>query len=278
MSVPANIHSSVMAAKRLCACNCGKLVTRKTEKRHEAGQGPSFLMSSVLAQNQSFIRKTGHKKSSRPSPKQQVIGRPAPVRRALSLAKDPAHNSTAGEEFDIYTCNDLPGNVHDQGYPSQAILEGNRDLEMGEAGPSGFNNDPPELSSPPFVPPLGGDADEYGLSNLRRSSRIARCVQQVGLQRWGNNHVRQFIIEESDEEDEEDEGAEENQVTQEDGVMEDEDSNSEEDFQEDEGEYETPGAEPGQEGVSAQDLLGESFLNEASRLGVSTLICTFTDV
>jgi hypothetical protein len=90
--------------------------------------------------------------------------------------------------------------------------------------------------------------------------------------------VRQFIVEESDEEDKEDEVAEENQVTQEDGVMEDEDFNSDEDFQEDEGEYQMPGAEPGQEGVSVWDLLGESFLKEASRLGVSTSICAFTDV
>ena len=64
--------------------------------------------------------------------------------------------------------------------------------------------------------------------------------------------MQQFVVEESDEENEEDE------------VMEDEDFNSDEDFQEDEGEYETPGAEPVQEGVSAWDLLGESFLIEAS--------------
>ena len=137
-------------------------------------------------------------------------------------------------------------------------------MQIDKAGLSGVNNDTPEPSSPPFVLPLSGDADEYGLSNLRHSCRIAHCVEQVGLQWWGKNHVWQFIIEESDEEDEEDEGAEENQVTPEDGVMEDEDSNSEEDFQEDEGEYETPGAELVQEGVSAWDLLSESFLNEAS--------------
>jgi hypothetical protein len=268
MIAPANIRSSVMAAKRLCACNCGKLVTRKTEKRHEAGQGPSHLMSSIIAQNQSLIRKTGRKKSSRPSLKQQIVGRPAPVRRALSLARDPAHNPTADEEFDR---NDPPGNAHD---PSQATPEGNSDLQMGEAGPSGVYNDPTKLSSPPFVPPLGADADAYGLSNLRRSHRIARCVEQVGLQRWGhNNHVRQFVIEESDQEDE---VAEENHVMQEDWVMEDEDLDSDEDLQEDEDEM--PGAEPGQEGVSVWDLLGDSFLKKASQLGASTSIHTFTDV
>ena len=175
-----------------------------------------------------------------------------------------------GEEFDSYTCNDLPGNVHDQGCPSQAILEGDLDLQMDEAGPSGVNNDTPEPSSPPFVLPLSD-----GLSNLRRSRHIARCVEQVGLQWWGHNtHVQQFIVEESDEEDK---VAEEKQVMQEDVVMEDGGFNSDEDFQEDEDEYEMPGAELGQEGVSVWDLLGES-LKKASQLGVSTSICTFTDV
>jgi hypothetical protein len=263
-----------MAAKRLCACNCGKLVTRKTERRHEVGQGPSLLMSSILAQNQPSIRKTGRKKSSRPSSKQQIVGRGAPVRRALLLAEDHARNSTMGEDFDNFTSNDLPGNVDDQGCPSQVILEANPDLQMGNAGPSEVNNGSPE-PSPSFVPPLG---DEYGLTNLRRSRRIARCVEQVGLQRWGSNHVRQFVVEESDEEDEEDEVAEENQVMQEDEVMEDEDFNSDEDFQEDEGEYETPSAEPGQEGVSVWDLLGESFLKEASQLGESASNHIFTVV
>ena len=72
----------------------------------------------------------------------------------------------------------------------------------------------------------------------------------------------QFVVEESDEEDKEDKVAEENQVMQEAEVMEDEDFNSNGDFQEDE--YEMPSTEPGQEGVSVWDLLGESFLKEAS--------------
>ena len=185
--------------------------------------------------------------------------------------KDPTHNST--EEFNIYTCNDLPGNVHDQGCPLQAILEGDLDLQMDEAGPSGVNNDTPEPSSSPFVLPLSGHADEYGLSNLRCSHRIACCVEQVGLQRWVHNtHVQHFIIEESDEEDK---VAEEKQVMQEDVVMEDKGFNGDEDFQD---EYEMPGAELEQEGVSVWDLLSESFLKKVSRLGVSTSICTFTNV
>jgi hypothetical protein len=262
-----------MAAKCLCVCQYGRLVTRKTEKRHEAGQGSSILISSILAQNQSLMWKTRRKKRSRPSLKQQVIGRPAPVRQALLLAKD---NSTAGKEFNNYTCNDLSENVHNQGCPSQAILEGDLDLQMGKAGPSQVNADPPQSSLPPFVPLLSGDADEYNLSNLHCSHHIAQCVEKVGLQRWGCNHMWQLIIEESDEEDE---VTEEDQVMQEDGVMEDDDSinsDEDEDFQEGKGEFEMPGAGLGQEGVSLQDLLGESFLKKASLLGVSTPICTST--
>jgi hypothetical protein len=231
-------------------------------------------MLSILAQNKSSIQKTGRKKSSRPFLKQQVIGCHAPVRQALSLAEDPAHNSTTGKDF--YTCNDLTGNVDDQGCPLQ-IMKANSDLQMGEAGPSGVNNGAPK----PSPPPLSGDADKYGLSNVCCSCCIACCVEQVGLQRWGRNHVRQFVVKESneeDEEDEEDEVAEENQVMQEAEVMEDEDFNSDGDFQGDEGEYEMPSAEPGQEGVSVWDLLCESFLKEASQLCKSTSIHTFTDV
>jgi hypothetical protein len=181
-----------------------------------------------------------------------------------------------GEEFDNYTCNDLSENVHDQDCPLQAILEGDLDLQMGKAGPSQVNAEPPRSSSPPFVPPLGGDANEYDLSNLRHSCRIAQCVEKVGLQWWGHNHMQQLIIEESDEEDE---VTQEDQVTQEDGVMEDDDSinsNEDEDSQEGEGEFEMPGAGLEQEGVPLQDLLGKSFLKEASLLGVSTSICTST--
>jgi hypothetical protein len=154
-------------------------------------------------------------------------------------------NSTAGKEFNNYTCNDLSENVHDQDCPSQAILEGDLDLQMGEAGPSQVNADPPQSSSPPFVPPLSGDADEYDLSNLHHSRRISQCVEKVGLQQWGCNHMQQLIIEESDEEDE---VTEEDQVTQEDGVMEDGDSinsDEDEDSQEGKGEFEMPGAGPG---------------------------------
>jgi hypothetical protein len=85
------------------------------------------------------------------------------------------HNSTTGKDF--YTCNDLTGNVDDQGCLLQ-IREANSDLQMGDTGPSGVNNGTPE----PSLPPLSGDADEYGLSNVHHSHHIACHVEQVGLQ------------------------------------------------------------------------------------------------
>jgi hypothetical protein len=264
--------------RRLCACGCGTQVTRRTEVRHQNGQGPSYLTSNILALNRPLIRshkqdpQTRQKKSSHSSLKQRVIGRP-PLRRALLLTKDPAHNSAAGEELNNPLFDDLPGNdVHDQDCPSQTALEENLDVPMGEPGPSGVNNDSLEPFSPPSV-----SHDKYGLSNLRRSRRIAECVERIGRQRWGSNHVRQFIVDDDEERDEEDEVVEENQVTEEDRVMEDYIS-SDEDFQEDEEEYAMPSAEPGQEGVSVWDLLGDGFLKEASQLGASTSIHSSTDV
>jgi hypothetical protein len=158
------------------------------------------------------------------------------------------HNSTTGEN---YVCNDVPGNVHHQGFSSQVILGGHLDLQMGEPGLSGVDNDPPEPSPPPSVPPLDGDADNYALSNVQCFCCIADCVEKISLQQWGHNHVQQCIVEESDEEDE--------------FAMEDEDFiNSDENLQKDEDDYEMPVAEPGQEGVSVWDLLSESFLKKAS--------------
>jgi hypothetical protein len=139
------------------------------------------------------------------------------------------------------------------------------DFVMSEAGPSGVNDEPPAHSPPPPAPSISsGDADQYGLSNLRRSGRIAACVERIGRQQWGRNHVRRFIVDETDEEDN---AEEEDHV---DAMMEDEDWV--EHFEEDIDDYDLSCAEPGQEGISAWDLLGESFLKEASQLGMSTSI------
>jgi hypothetical protein len=290
--------------KRLCGCGCGKQVSRKTELRHQNGQGSALLASETLALNHSLIHsrkwdsQTQRKKSSQLSLKQQVVGHPASVRHAVSSMKCPASNPATDEVFDEPADDDLPKDVDNLAY----TWEDNVDFLMGEAGPSGVNHDSPELFSPrddvdfligeagpsgvnygspePFLPPSSPppkdnavNPDDYGLSNLRRSRRIADCVDRIGLQRWGTNHVWQFIIDE-EESGEEDEGT---QVTEDlaDGV---EDwLSGDEDVQEDDEDV-MPSAEPGQEGVSVWDLLGESFLKEVSELGVSASTHFLTDV
>jgi hypothetical protein len=56
-------------------------------------------------------------------------------------------------------------------------------------------------------PSLDDGAEVYGLSNLRRSQRIADGVEKIGQQRWGSNASVQFVNngEESNEEEEEEE-------------------------------------------------------------------------
>ena len=124
---------------------------------------------------------------------------------------------------------------------------------MGEAGPSGANHDATQLTTPTHANTTENH-DNYGLSKLRRSHRIADYVDRVSQQRWRSNHVQQFILdeEESDKEEEEE--------------LSDEEEYSD-GFEQDD-EYVMLGAEPGQEGVSVWDLLGEGFLKEASKLGL----------
>jgi len=130
---------------------------------------------------------------------------------------------------------------------------------MGEAGPSGVDHDATQLATPTHAN-AAGNHDGYGLSKLWRSHRIADYVDRVGQQCWGSNHVRLFILneEESDKEEEEEE------------ELSDEEEYSDSFEQDDE--YTMLGAEPGQEGVSVWDLLGEGFLKEATKLGLSSYL------
>ena len=75
---------------------------------------------------------------------------------------------------------------------------------MGEAGLSGVDHDTTQCATPTHTN-AAGNHDDYGLSKLWHSHRIVDYVDQVGQQRWGSNHVRQFILdkEESNEEGEE---------------------------------------------------------------------------
>jgi hypothetical protein len=136
------------------------------------------------------------------------------------------------------------------------------DFPMGEAGPSGVDHNTTQLATPTHAN-AAGSHDNYGLSKLRWSYRVADYVDQVGQQRWGSNYVRQFLLdEESDEEEEEEEQKLGNEEQYPDSFEQDD-------------EYVMLDAEPGQEGVSVWDLMGEGFLKEASKLGLSLYLLPY---
>jgi hypothetical protein len=107
------------------------------------------------------------------------------------------------------------------------------------------------------------NSEVYGLSNLRRSRRIADGVEKIGQQRWGLNASVHFVNdrEKSDEEEEDVEDDEPNSdfdVASDEGL-----EGYDDDDDDDDGEL---FAGPGLEGISLWDSLGEGFLREASQL------------
>jgi hypothetical protein len=109
------------------------------------------------------------------------------------------------------------------------------------------------------------DGEVHGLSNVRRSGRIAARVEHIAQQRWSSNAPARFVNdrEESDEEEEdieEDESISNFDIATDEGLEGYEDDDDDEMF-----------AGPGQEGISLWDSLGEGFLREASQLGMSFL-------
>ena len=102
------------------------------------------------------------------------------------------------------------------------INQVDRNMYICHAGPSGHVHDDASLSyvdfsmDRPAPSPLPDDGagmggnlegeDVYGLSNLRRSRRIAGCVEKIGQQQWRANAPLQFVSnrEESDDDEEED--------------------------------------------------------------------------
>ena len=116
---------------------------------------------------------------------------------------------------------------------------------------------------------MGENLNEvYGLSNLRRSRRIADGVRKIGLQRWGLNASVNFVNdrEESDEEEEDDieddESNDDLDVAGDEGLEGDEDDEDEDELF----------AGSGQKGISLWDRLGEGFLKEASQLGIYVIL------
>jgi len=249
--------------KRLCACGCDNRVTQRTESRHLNGQGPLLLASSVLSQSRSLVQSRSQgsqprRKSSHRPAKQELVGRLGPLQRAVASRPASANSPPPVEEL----ASPVPDNIP---YPSiqgspPPIYPDDGDFPMGEAGPSGVDHDTTQCATPTHTN-AAGNHDDYGLSKLRRSHRIADYVDRVGQQRWGSNHVRQFILDEEEEEEEEEE------------ELSDEEEYSDSFEQDDE--YVMLGAEPGQEGVSVWDLLGEGFLKEASKLGLSLYLLLY---
>src|SRR6202789_2471368 len=255
-----------MALKRLCACGCGDRVTQKVEEQHINALAPAFLNSQVLNQNRRLIRR---KKRS------QAIGFPSRVRQQLSMG-----NTTDIDNMDIdRDDNDHVSLDHDEAY-GQSRSGRSRHVAP-HAGPSSLTDPPnedifmdhpaPSISPDPLPDDDAGmhigeniDAEVYGLSNLRRSRRVADSVKRISEQRWGSNASVHFVDnrEESDEEEED---------IEDDESINDFDIDVDRDVASDEDDDDEMFAGPGQEGISLWDSLGEGFLTEASQLRMSTL-------
>src|ERR1700678_1631717 len=222
--------------KQLCACGCGERVTHKVEMQHINALAPALLTSQVLDQNQRLIRR---KKRS------QAIGFSTPLHRRLAMGNtDPVALDSSmmmGEDLD-YEVSGQSRSGH-----SQRIAP--------HAGPLGLTHDHEDIvmdhPAPSISPRPDNDAEVYGLSNLRRSRRIADGVEKIGQQRWGSNASVHFVNDEEEE----------------DPDMEDEPI-SDSDIASDEEDDDDMFAGPGQEGISLWDSLGEGFLREVSQLGM----------
>jgi hypothetical protein len=112
---------------------------------------------------------------------------------------------------------------------------------------------------------LADGCDQYGLSTQRRSHRLTERVERIGRVRWGRDHVQYVEREERELEEEENSSMED----EENSSMEDEEAGMGHDDNEleDEDNILPVFAEPGQEGISVWDLLGEGFLKEVAELG-----------
>jgi hypothetical protein len=286
--------------KRLCACGCALHVTRKVELGHLNGQRSALLAANVLSQNHSLLRsrkqafKAHQMSPARHAGKQELVGRPAPAHQAF-LSRKASRPSSENENLLGETgeasleCDDFP--------MSEAGPSGFRRDSPSAASPRTVNLDdslsmrhsptpvtvtqdlPPRTSPMPFpdhLPPrsyptpLLDDADghdQYSLSTVRRSRRITERVERVGRSRWRTNHVHFLEREEREEDGDEVSITEENLniEDEEDGMGCDHDEPDEPDEPGDE--EEMPFAEPGQEGISVWDLLGEGFMKEVAGIG-----------
>ena len=250
--------------KHLCACGCALYVTRKVEVGHLNGQRSALLAADVLSQNRSVIR--SHKKASRfrtlsPSRhlgKQKLLGRRAPAQLEQALSSENPSNASEFEfepaDFPMGDSEAGPSRSQHPASPQAFTINLNDDSASLSAQHS-LTPRQQDSATTPLVP--GADSDDPGLSTQRRSRRLTARIEKIGRVRWGTNQV-QFIEREEREE-------EENSIipedVEDDGIVHDEDEDGLED------EDDMPFAEPGQEGISVWDVLGEGFLIEAANLG-----------
>ena len=279
-------HLMAPRHKHLCGCGCTLYVTRDIELGHLNGRRSAVLAANTLSQNRSLLcnRKQASKlqlmSSSRHSWKGELIGRRAPVRQEFLsrkasrpdklLSKNPSGET--GDEYSDFPASEAgPSGVSPHTFDIDMTLSAQHspthetqdlphtvDLDMtlsAQHSPTLETQDPPPPPrSSPMVLPVTDGRDQ---SSQRRSHRIAERVKQIGQVRWGTNHVR-LIEREEREKDDEEAGIEGDVEDEEDGMGHDVDELEDEDM---------PFAEPGQEGISVWDLLGDGFLKEVADLG-----------
>lgn len=224
--------------KRDCVCGCGIYVAESTERRHLTGLGPKYIAASMQHLRERLgggnSRSGNHrtKSSSQVSAKQRIIGRSSrPYADSLQL----------------------PNHSHGS------------DSVMGQV------DDPHHPSPPPLQEITQNNQDTYGLSNPRRSRRVAKRVE-AALHDWTQASSSRIPVRE-DRNDQEDARFQDNaRFLEEDAV---DDSHFSGDNDDDDGFLEFSPAEPGDEGIALWDLLGEGFLQEISALGIYSAFLFF---
>ena len=253
--------------KHPCACGCTLYVTRGVELGHLNGRRSAVLAANVLTQNRLLLRSRRQASklqlilSPHRSRKRELIGRSEPLRRELSSRKASRPDRHSSENSFRETGDEYNNLLASEAGPSG--VSPHMDLDM-SADRSPTPDLPPPRSSPMLILPDADVHDQYGLSTQRRSHRIAERVDRIGQVRWGANHVQ--IIEREEREEDDEELSVPGGMDGEDGMRHDDDE-LEVDDDELEDEEDMPFAEPGQEGISVWDLLGDGFLKEVADLG-----------
>jgi hypothetical protein len=221
--------------KRLCACGCTLHVTRKVEVGHLNGQRSALLAANILSKNRSLLCR--RKKAS----KLRLMS----PSRYTGKQKIIGHRTPPRRFFSSRKTSENPS-------------------ESSETREAFVTQDLSPRSSPIRLLPdtLADGCDQYGLSTQRRSHRITERVEQIGRIRWRGNHVQYIEREEREPEEEENSSMED----EEDGMGHDDNE------LEDKEDILPVFAEPGQEGISVWDLLGEGFLKEVTELGWLVLL------